>query len=44
MIIGTYSPTSTKQEGNILVPICFHACFNAFSLLMTFLLSHNMAA
>ena len=44
MIIGILLAYLYEQEGNILVPICFHACFNAFSLLMTFLLSHNMAA
>ncbi len=43
MVIGILLAYVYEEEGNILVPICFHACFNAFSLLMTFLLSQTTA-
>ncbi len=43
MVIGILLAYLYEEEGNILVPMCFHACFNAFSLLMTFLLSQTTA-
>lgn len=43
MVIGILLAYIYEEEGNILIPICFHACFNALSLLITFLLSQTTA-
>ena len=41
VVVGILLTRVYERSGNILVPMCFHACFNAFSLLMLFIMSHS---
>ncbi|MEM7790316.1 MAG: type II CAAX endopeptidase family protein [Verrucomicrobiota bacterium] len=41
IVVGIILAHIYEKSGSIYVPICFHACFNAFSLIMLFLLSHS---
>ncbi|MEM1222526.1 MAG: type II CAAX endopeptidase family protein [Verrucomicrobiota bacterium] len=41
IIVGIILARIYEKSGSIFVPICFHACFNAFSLIMLFLLSQS---
>lgn len=37
VVLGILLARAYEKSGNILVPICFHACFNAFTLTMLFI-------
>lgn len=39
LVIGVFLARIYEKEGNILLPIVFHICWNGFSLLMLFLIS-----
>jgi membrane protease YdiL (CAAX protease family) len=41
VVVGIFLARVYERSGNILVPMCFHACFNGFSLLMLFIMSHS---
>ncbi len=41
VIVGIFLARVYERSGNVLVPMCFHACFNGFSLLMLFIMSHS---
>lgn len=41
VVVGIFLARVYERSGNILVPICFHACFNGFSLLMLLIMSHS---
>ncbi len=41
IVVGFLLNIVYEKSGNILVPICFHAFFNAFSLLMVFIMSQS---
>ncbi len=40
VVIGIILARIYEKTGNLLVPMCFHAFFNGFSLLMLYILSH----
>ncbi|MFQ3223972.1 MAG: membrane protease YdiL (CAAX protease family) [Lentimonas sp.] len=40
-VVGILLARVYERSGNILVSICFHACFNGFSLLMLYIMSHT---
>ena len=41
VVVGILLARVYERSGNILVPMCFHACFNGFSLLMLYIMSHS---
>ena len=41
VIVGVLLARVYEKAGNLLVPICFHAFFNGFSLVMLFIMSHS---
>lgn len=41
VVVGILLARVYERSGNILVPMCFHACFNGFSLLMLFVMSQS---
>lgn len=41
LVIGTFLARIYEKEGNLLLPMIFHAYWNAFSLLMLFLISQS---
>ena len=41
VVVGILLARVYEHSGNILVPMCFHACFNGFSLLMLYVMSHS---
>lgn len=41
LVVGIILARVYERSGNILVPICFHGCFNAFSLFMLFLATQS---
>ncbi len=41
ILVGVLLARIYEKSGNILVPMCFHAYFNSFSLLMLYIMSHS---
>jgi membrane protease YdiL (CAAX protease family) len=41
VVVGIFLARVYERSGNILVPMCFHACFNGFSLLMLYIMSQS---
>jgi membrane protease YdiL (CAAX protease family) len=41
VVVGICLARVYERSGNILAPMCFHACFNGFSLLMLLIMSHS---
>jgi len=41
VIVGILLARVYERSGNILVAMCFHACFNGFSLVMLYVMSHS---
>jgi len=41
VVVGIILARVYERSGSILVPICFHACFNGFSLLMLLIMSRS---
>lgn len=41
MVIGILLARIYEHSGNIVVPICFHACFNGFNLLILFIMNYS---
>ncbi|MEM8868249.1 MAG: type II CAAX endopeptidase family protein [Verrucomicrobiota bacterium] len=41
IVVGILLARVYEKSGSIFVPICFHACFNAFSLILLFLFSQS---
>ena len=41
VVVGILLARVYERTGNILVPMCFHACFNGFSLLMLLIMSQS---
>ncbi|CAA6677927.1 MULTISPECIES: CPBP family intramembrane glutamic endopeptidase [unclassified Lentimonas] len=41
VVVGVLLARVYERSGNILVPMCFHACFNGFSLLMLYIMNHS---
>lgn len=41
VVVGVLLARIYERSGNILVPICFHACFNGFNLLLLFIMSQS---
>ncbi|HAV11910.1 MAG TPA: hypothetical protein DCX06_00230 [Opitutae bacterium] len=41
VIVGIILARTYEKSGNLAVPMCFHAFFNGFSLLMLFIMSHS---
>ncbi|MGJ8638134.1 MAG: CPBP family intramembrane glutamic endopeptidase [Opitutaceae bacterium] len=41
VLIGIILARIYEKSGNLLVPMCFHAFFNGFSLLMLYVMSHS---
>jgi membrane protease YdiL (CAAX protease family) len=40
IVVGILLARVYERSGNLLVPICFHACFNGLSLIMLYVMSH----
>jgi membrane protease YdiL (CAAX protease family) len=41
VVVGILLARVYERSGNIWVPMCFHACFNGFSLIMLLIMSHS---
>ena len=41
VVVGILLARVYERSGNILVPMCFHACFNGFSLVMLYVMSYS---
>ena len=41
VVVGILLARAYERSGNIMVPMCFHACFNGFSLLMLLIMSQS---
>ena len=41
VVVGIILAREYERSGSILVPMCFHACFNGFSLLMLLIMSQS---
>lgn len=41
VVVGIFLARVYERSGSLLVPMCFHACFNGFSLLMLLIMSHS---
>ncbi|MEN8662017.1 MAG: lysostaphin resistance A-like protein [Lentimonas sp.] len=41
VVVGIILARIYEKSGNLLVPMCFHALFNGFSLLMLYIMSHS---